>query len=217
MRIAHEPSTLRRRAAAARTALAIALLSTITPLAVWAQEHGVPAEGAGTPNLLSPEGGLMLWTLIIFVILMFVLSKFAFKPITAAVVAREEALEKAIADAHRDREEAARVLEKNREQIEGARAEAQRLIAEGRAVGEKMRTEMLEEARAQQQELLERARHEIEMEKERAIATMRREAVELAIAGASKVIEKNLDADANRRIVESFLADVAKSPAAKTR
>ena len=67
---------------------------------------------------------------------------------------------------------------------------------------------MIEETRGQQQEMLERARREIESEKVRAIADLRREAVELAIAGASKVIEKNLDDASNRQIVESFLSSI---------
>ncbi|MFL5523298.1 MAG: ATP synthase F0 subunit B, partial [Gemmatimonadaceae bacterium] len=79
--------------------------------------------------------------------------------------------------------------------------------------GEKMRAQMLEETHQQQQQMLERARREIEQEKERAIADMRREAVDLAIAGASKVIERNLDDQSNRQIVESFLSSI---PAAKT-
>ena len=68
---------------------------------------------------------------------------------------------------------------------------------------------MIDETHQQQQQMLERARREIEQEKERAIAEMRREAVELAIAGASKVIEKNLDDQSNRKIVESFLSSIA--------
>ena len=71
-----------------------------------------------------------------------------------------------------------------------------------------MRTDLLEQTRQEQQALLERARREIEMEKERAIAQLRREAVNLAIAGASKVIEENLDNTKNRQLVEGFLSSL---------
>ncbi len=176
------------------------------------QEHGAAAASQGAEaakgGLLSPHGGLMFWTLIIFVLLFFILSRYAFKPITAAVEAREKALEDAIAGAKADREEAARILAEHRAQMESARNEAQKLIADGRAVGDKLRAEMIEETRAQQQDMLERARLEIGAEKTRAIAELRREAVDLAIAGASKVIEKNLDDSSNRRIVESFLSTI---------
>ena len=81
-------------------------------------------------GLLTPHGGLMFWTLVIFLVLFFILAKFAFKPITAAVEAREKALEDAIEAAKRDREEAARLLAEHARQLEAARGEAQKLIAE---------------------------------------------------------------------------------------
>ena len=176
-------------------------------LLLMLQDAPAPAAEA-KGGLLSPHGGLMFWTLAIFLVVWFILTKYAFKPITAAVEAREKALEEAIAAAKADREEAARILAQHQQNIEAARGDAQKLIAEGRAVGEKLRAQMIEETRGQQQEMLERARREIDAEKVRAIAELRREAVDLAIAGASKVIEKNLDSDSNRKIVESFLASI---------
>ena len=174
-------------------------------------QHG-PAAAAGEAtakvNLLSPSGGLMFWTLVIFLILFAILGKLVLPKILAAVEAREKALEDAIEGAKRDREEAARMLAEQQRQIEAARGEAQKLIVEGRQVGEKLRADMIEETQQQQQAMLERARREIESEKERAISEMRREAIELAIAGASKVIEKNLDDQSNRKIVESFLSSI---------
>ena len=173
-------------------------------------QHAVeaPEGAAGGGGLLSLKGGLMFWTLVVFMFLFFILGKFVFPKITAAVEARERALEEAIEGAKRDREEAALALAEQLRQIEGARVEAQKIIVEGRQTGEKLRATMVEETHQQQQQMLERARREIEQEKERAIAEMRREAIELAIAGASKVIEKNLDDQANRKIVESFLASI---------
>ena len=159
-------------------------------------------------DLLTPAYGLMFWTLIIFVLLLVVLSKFAFGPITAAVEARERALEKAIDDAKRDREEAARLLAEHKAQIEGARAEAQRLLGEGRTAGERQRAQMIEETKAMQAEMLERARRDIAHERDRAIADLRREAVDLALAGASKVIERTMDSQSNRPLVESFLSSI---------
>ena len=163
-------------------------------------------EAAAKTDLLSPHGGLMVWTLAIFILLFIILSRYAFGPITRAVEAREQALQDAIDQAKRDREEAARILAEHRAQLEGSRAEAQKIIAEGRAVGEKLRAEMLEETHKQQQDMLERARREIAGERDRAIAQIREEAVDLAIAAAGKVIEKNLDDSANRKLVEGYLA-----------
>ena len=187
-------------------------MHTIPSLLLLIQEA---AHQEAKTGLLSPHGGLMFWTLAIFLVLWFILSKFAFKPITAAVEAREKALEDAIVAAKADRDEASRILDEQRKQIEVARGDAQRIIAEGRAVGEKLRSDMIEETRTQQQDMLERARREIEAEKVRAVAELRREAVDLAIAGASKVIEKNLDDESNRRIVEKFLASIPVTPTAR--
>ena len=189
-----------------RSALRSALLAST--LFVLAAAPALAQEEAPKGGLLTPHGGLMFWTLMIFIVLLFLLSRFAFPPILAAVEQRERALEQAIEGAKRDREEAARLLQEHRTQIEGARGDAQRLIAEGRAVGEKLRAEMIEQTRAQQQEMLERARREIEGERDRAIEQLRREAIDLAIAGASKVIEKDLDDQSNRRLVEGFLGSL---------
>jgi F-type H+-transporting ATPase subunit b len=182
------------------------LIAPILMLAV--ASSALMAQEEKAPSLLSPRGGLMFWTLVIFVILFFILSRFAFKPLTAAVEAREKALEAAIEAAKKDRDDASKLLEEQRRQLEAARAEAQKYIAEGRATGEKLRNEMLDQTRLQQQELLERARKEIETEKVRAIDELRREAVDLALAGAAKVIERNLDDAGNRKLVESFLASI---------
>ncbi len=170
--------------------------------------QSVPEEATPKANLLSPNGGLMFWTLVVFLILFFVLGKFVFPKITAAVEAREKALEDAIEGAKRDREEAAKYLEQQRAAIETARNESAKILAEGRSMGEKLRGEMMEQTRVQQQEMLDRARREIEAERNRAIAEMRREAIDLAIAGASKVIERNLDQKSNRDIVEKFLSSI---------
>jgi F-type H+-transporting ATPase subunit b len=186
------------------------------PILMLIQDNAAQAgETAAKGGLLSPSGGLMFWTLIIFVILAFVLSRYAFKPITAAVAAREKALEDAIAGAKADREAAAALLAQHQQQLEAGRNEAQKLIVEGRAIGDKVRADMIEETRSQQQDMLERARREIDAEKVRAIAELRREAVDLAIAGAGKVIEKNLDDESNRKIVESFLSTIPVTPTAR--
>lgn len=184
-----------------RSPFSIALLSLVFATPAYAAE----AAGGG---LMALRLSLMFWTLLIFLILFFILKKFAFGPITAAVEARERALEEAIEGAKRDREEAKKAMEEQRKNIQEARTEAQRLIAEGRSAGDKLKSEMLEQTRVQQQELLERARRDIQGEKDRAVAELRREAVDLAIAGASKVIEKNLDDQSNRKLVEDFLASL---------
>jgi F-type H+-transporting ATPase subunit b len=190
----------------------IALLA-ITAAPAFAQE----AAPHGGKNLLSVNYGLMAWTLIIFVVLMLVLAKFAFGPITASVEAREHALEEAISAARRDREEAARLLAEHRAQLDAARGEAQKIIADGRAAAERVRADLVEQAHAEQASMLARSRQEIAGERARALIELRREAVDLAIAGAGRVIEKNLDQSSNRQLVESYLSSLTPAAVAASR
>ena len=175
----------------------------LAPASLLAQE----AEG-GTRVFMKPDTGLMFWTFVIFIVLMFVLSKYAFGPLTKAVQDRERALQDALDAAKADRAAAAALLSEHQAQIEAARNDAQKLIAEGRSVADKMRTDMIEQTRTEQQEMLNRARRDIEGEKDKAISQLRREAVDLALAGASKVIEQNLESQKNRQLVESYLASI---------
>jgi F-type H+-transporting ATPase subunit b len=180
------------------------------------QEHAAAPE----QGLMSIQVNLMFWTIVIFGILFFLLKKYAYPVILSAVEAREKSLADAIEAAKKDREEAARILAEHRAQIESARGEAQKFIAEARAVTEKSRADQLERTRLEQQDMIERARRDIAVERDKAIAMLRREAVDLAIAGASKVIEENLDSDKNRKLVEEFLASVSaesRAPKAESR
>jgi len=111
-----------------------------------------------------------------------------------------------IQSAKADRDEAARLLAEQQKALEASRADAQRVVAESRITAEKLRNDLMEQTKQQQRELLDRARGEIENERKRAITDLRREAVDLALAGASKLVERNLDDQTNRRLVESFLA-----------
>src|SRR6266508_407495 len=139
--------------------------------------------------------GLVFWTIVVFVVLLALLWKFGWPAILKSV-------------AERARAEAARLLEEHKRTIAGARAEAQEMIAKARAVAEKERATLLAQAREQYEQLLERARKEIDAEKEKAILELRREAVDLSIAAASRLIEANLDSEANRRLVMEYLASL---------
>ena len=182
----------------------VTLASLLSTLSAAAQEHE-----AKKVDLLSPDAGLMFWTIAIFVVLFAVLTKFAYPKILGAVEAREKALNDAISAAKRDREEASALLAEQQRQLAATRDEAQKLIAEGRAAGEKVRVHVIDQANTEQRQMLERAKMEIERERDRAIAELRREAVELAIRGAGKVLEKNVDDAANRKIVDDFLGSIA--------
>ena len=153
-----------------RTVSFATLLTFVSALPLGAQETQ-----AEPPKLLTANGGLMFWTFVIFVVVLIVLTKFAFKPITRAVEAREKALEEAIEAAKREREEAAKLLQEHRRLVGQAHADAQTFIAAGRAAGEKIRADIIEEAHREQQRILERARQEIQSERDKAILELYRD------------------------------------------
>ena len=187
-----------------RRTLATLSLTLASATSLLAQgEHAAAGEST---NLLDPKVGLMFWTLIIFVVLLVVLSKFAYKPLLAAVEAREAALEKAITEAKADRAEAAKLLAEQQKQLAETRADVQKVMADGRAATDALRAEMLEKVKAEGADMLDRTRREMQAEKEKAVAELRRAAVDLAISGASKVIGRNLDSATDRSLVESYLS-----------
>jgi F-type H+-transporting ATPase subunit b len=173
----------------------------LTTIALVAQEeHGA----GGGP--LSPEPGLILWTLFIFVLLLLVLKRFAWPAVLGAVEAREKALEEQLAEAERNRTEAAALLAEHKKLIADAKAQAHAIIVEARGVAEKERALATEKTRQEQTELLERARREIVAERDRAVADLRREAVDLSLAAATKLIGERLSSDTDRKLVLDYLS-----------
>jgi F-type H+-transporting ATPase subunit b len=170
-------------------------------VALQAEEHA-----ASGP--LTVEGGLMLWTVFIFLLLLLILKKFAWPAILGAVEAREQALERQLAEAAKDREQAAALLAEHQKLVAEAKTQAHTVISEARAVSEKERALAIEKTRQEQDELLARARREIGAERDRALHELRREAVDLSLAAASKLIEKRLDGDSDRKLVLDFLASL---------
>jgi len=161
-------------------------------------------EGGAGP--LTVDGGLVIWTLVVFGLLLLILRRTAWPVLLAAVRERERRLEEQLAQAQRDRTEAAALLEEHKRLLAGAKAEAQELLAKAKAVADKERATLLARAREEYEELLARARKDIEEEREKAILALRREAVDLSIAAASKLLEAQLDNEANRRLVTEYLA-----------
>jgi F-type H+-transporting ATPase subunit b len=179
-------------------------LRLVPALVLFSVSPAAAAEG----GLLTPNGGLIFWTILTFLIVLAALWKFAWPHILGAVEAREQRIRELLAAAERDREEAQALLAQQRADLEQNRARAQEILAESRTASERMREELLGQTRREQEELLVRARADIEHEMQLAIATVRAEAVDLAIAAAEKVIAANLDTNANRRLVQDFLGQV---------
>jgi F-type H+-transporting ATPase subunit b len=179
-------------------------------LALW--QHGeVAAEGARRATPFDINSGLIIWTVVIFLLLMALLWRFAWPSILKSVEEREHRIQKQLEDAEKANAEARRLLEEHKKQIAAARAEAQDILSKAKTVAQKEREALLAKAREEYEALLARARKDIDAEKEKAIEALRHEAVELSIAAASRVIEANLDTEANRRLVTEFLESLEKA------
>lgn len=197
-----------RRAGAlvARSLPVLALLAS--PLTLAAQE-GEHAEGGAAGQLFSVDLGLSLWTVVIFLGLLWVLWRFAWGPILDAVNEREARIQGALDEADRRQEEARKLLEEHRAQLSDARRQAQEIIQEGRDAGQKVRQEIEAKARDESQAILERARREIEREKDSALDAIRAESVDLALAAASRLLSEKMDQEQDRRLVARYLEDLS--------
>jgi F-type H+-transporting ATPase subunit b len=161
-----------------------------------------------TPGPLTVDGGLMLWTIVVFLLLLAILKRFAWPAVLGAVEAREKALEQQLAEAERNRAEAAKLLEEHKRLVGDAKAQAHAILVEARQVAEKERAVAMEKTKQEQEDLLQRARREITSERDRAVADLRREAVDLSLAAASKLIGKRLDSETDKKIVSDYLASL---------
>jgi F-type H+-transporting ATPase subunit b len=177
------------------------MLAIVTPLAQAAEEES-------SNFLVSPDVGLMIWTVLAFLVAFFVLRKWAWPAITEALDKRQRAIEESIDTAERARAESAELLEEYRGRLREARSQAEEIIARARKAGEVHERETVEEARAKREELLEQTRRDIEAETRRAIQEIRAEVADLTILATEKVTRKALDADDQKRLVEEALGEL---------
>jgi F-type H+-transporting ATPase subunit b len=157
---------------------------------------------------LTIEFGLMFWTIIVFVLLLLILKRFAYPALLGAVEARERALQQQLDEAERNRAESAALLAEHKKLLAEARTQAHALLVEARTTAEKERALAMEKTLQEQQQLLERARRDIVGERDRAIAELRREAVDLSLAAASKLIGERLTSDTDRKLVQEYLTSL---------
>jgi F-type H+-transporting ATPase subunit b len=166
------------------------------------------AADEGGNFLVTPELGLMIWTLIAFGITLWILSRVAFPRIQEALDKRQRAIEESIAHAERVRAEADKLLEEYRERLREARVQAEQIVERSRKAAEEHHRETLEQTRAQREELLQQTRRDIEAETRRAIQELRNEVADLTVLATEKVTRKTLTEDDQRRLVEEALREL---------
>jgi len=160
--------------------------------------------------MLDINPGLIIWTWITFLILLVVLRLLAWKPLVGALASREEKIRTALQEAEHAQSEARLLLEENRRQLEQAEEQSRRIIKEGREMGEKLKHEIVEKAHASSRHMIDQAKEEIRREKDVALVQLRSEVADLAIMAASKILDANLDAPRQRKLVDTVLKDLQK-------
>ncbi len=159
-------------------------------------------------GLLKVSPGLLLWTIITFIVLLLILWKAAWKPVIEALDARAEKVRSDIENADRSRQDAEKLLAQHKTMMDNAKTEAAKIISDGRVEADKMKNEIIEKASANAKDLSERARKEINLAKDKALGEIKAEVVTLSTEIAAKIINKNLNPDDQKSLVEETLNKV---------
>ena len=183
------------------------LSSLITGLPLAAEAAAKGEEESGT-FLVSPDIGLMIWTLLVFAISLYILKKAVFPRLQAALDRRQHAIEDSIDAADRTRGEADELLAEYRERLAKARKQAEEIVSRARKAAEATESQAVTDAKAKRDELLEQSKREIQAETRRAIQEIRNEVADLTILATEKVTRKTLTDDDQRRLVEEALSEL---------
>lgn len=158
--------------------------------------------------LVQPDPGLFFWTIAVFLVLLFLLRKFAWGPLLAALDERQAGIRKSLDDADEARRELAEVQTKASALIGKARMEADAILSEARADGVRIRQELRDLAQKEAEAITRNAQQQIQLERDRAVTDLRQEAVDLSVLIASKLVRRNLTREDNAALIEDALQQV---------
>ena len=180
----------------------------LAPTTILAAAEGAATEEKSGSFLVSPDVGLMIWTLLVFFISLYLLRKLAFPRIQEALDKRQRLIEDSIDTAARTKAEADALLQEYRERLKEARKQAEEIVAKSRKSAETVERESVEDAKLKREEIMAQARRDIEAETRRAIQEIRNEVADLTITATEKVTRKTLNEDDQRRLVEEALSEL---------
>ncbi len=158
--------------------------------------------------LVQPDPGLAIWTIITFLVLLWLLAKFAWRPLLRALEARQETIRKSLDDAQQARRELERLNQESAQILRNAHAEAESILAKSRAEAEKVREEIKQKARTDADGIIREARRQIETETGRALRQIRSEIADLSVAIASRLIQRNFSKEDNSALIEETLREI---------
>ena len=161
-----------------------------------------------TNPLIQVNPGLMIWTVICFLIALYVLKRYAFAPIQKLIDERRERIRESLAEADNARAEARELLEEHRKLIAQAKGEAEEILAETRRVAEANQQRMREETDVDRQRRIEETRRQVEAETRRALEQIRQEVADLSLIAAEKVTRQSFADEDHRRLIEEAVGDL---------
>ncbi len=171
---------------------------------------GVLASGGGG-SLLDVNPGLIIWTILTFLILLIILKKVAWKPILTALDNREKEIEDSLNRAEQAKKEAQKILGENQATLSRAEEESKKIIDQSRVYADKLKEQILRESKDQQQKIIEDASAEIERKKNAAFEELKNQIAEISINAAEKIMKENIDANKNKQIVNKYLSEINKN------
>ena len=158
--------------------------------------------------LVQPDPGLFIWTIITFLVLLALLAKFAWTPLLQALETRQNAIRKSLDDAQQARQELERLNSESTQILNRARVEAEAIITQSRSDGDRLREEIRARARTEADNIVKNAERQIQLETSRALEQIRREAVDLSVMIASKIIQRNLTREDNEKLIDEAMKQV---------
>ncbi len=166
------------------------------------EAHG----GTNAPNpLVQLDPGLFIWTILTFLILFYVLAKFAWKPLLLALETRENTIKSSLEDAEKAKTELERLNAETEVIMAKARSEAQTIRVDAKSAAEKIKADVMVQAGEDAKKIREDANKQIQVEKDKAMLEIRKEVVNLTMSIAEKVIRKNLSKDDNQSLIEDSI------------
>lgn len=161
--------------------------------------------------LVQPDPGLFIWTIATFLVLLFLLQRFAWKPLLQALENRQEMIRKSLDDAEQAKTDLQKVQEESNQIVVKARIDADAIIAASRADAMKLQEELRAKARAEADGIISNAERQIQQQTDRSLVQIREEAVDLSLGIASKLIQRNLAKEDNNALIEDALKQIQSS------
>lgn len=171
----------------------------------------VLASEGGGGSLLDVNPGLIIWTILTFLLLLAILKKVAWKPILTALDKREKEIADSLIKAEQAKQEAQKILEENQATLSKAEEESKKIIDQSREYADNLKEQLMKESKDQAQKIIEDASAEIERKKNAAFEELKNQIADISVNAAEKIMKENIDANKNKQIVNKYLSEISKN------